>query len=375
VAIRSAIAAIEPYRPGLSVAEVKARSLGLEQVVKLGSNESAFPPPEAALRAAAQAAMDANRYPDPWLGELRAALASVHGVREDQVVPGAGADELIRLLAAVTLEPGRSCVFPWPGFPTHAQAALIAGARAVAVSTPPDRLDLEALLAAIDASTSLVCVATPNNPTGAAASRQQIEAFLDALPETVTCLIDEAYFEFADPELRAGGGELVAAGRPNVCAIRTFSKAYGLAGFRIGYAVTSPELADGLNRVRSMFNASEPAQAAALAALGAEAQLESRVEHVRAGRQRLTGLLAAAGLRPYPSQGNFVFAEVPGRAGGADSQAAAALADDLLRQGVIVRAMGGFGAPGAIRVTIGTRAEEELLADALSRARRHDGAA
>lgn len=370
MAIRSAIAAIEPYRPGLSVAEVKARSLGLEQVVKLGSNESAFPPPEAALHAAAKAAMDANRYPDPWLGELRAAVASVHGVREDQVVPGAGADELIRLLAAVTLERGRSCVFPWPGFPTHAQAALIAGARTIAVQTPPDRLDLDALLEAIDESTSLVCVATPNNPTGAAVSRQQVERFLDGLPETVTCLLDEAYFEFADPELRACGGELVSAGRPNVCAIRTFSKAFGLAGFRIGYAVTSPELADGLNRVRSMFNASEPAQAAALAALGAEAELDARVEHVRGGRQRLASLLATAGLRPYPSQGNFVFAEVPGGDGRPDGHAAAALADALLREGVIVRQMDGFGAPGAIRVTVGTRAEEEFLADALSSAGR-----
>jgi histidinol-phosphate aminotransferase len=362
VAIRSAIGAIEPYRPGLSVAEVRARSLGLERVVKLGSNESAFPSSEAALLAARRAASHANRYPDPWLGELRGALASMHGVGEDQVVPGAGADELIRLLAAVTLEPGRSCVFPWPGFPTHAQAALIAGARTVAVPTPPDRLDLGALLEAVDGSTSLVCLATPNNPTGAAVSRSEVEGFLQALPGTVTCLLDEAYFEFAEPELRAAGTELVAAGHPNVCAIRTFSKAYGLAGFRIGYAVASPGLADGLNRVRSMFNAGEPAQAAALAALADEAGLRARIEHVRRGRRRLARLLAGYGLRPYPSQGNFVFAEVPD---GAD-----ALADALLREGVIVRPMGGFGAPGAIRVTVGTESEEELLAAALTTVRR-----
>jgi histidinol-phosphate aminotransferase len=216
-------------------------------------------------------------------------------------------------------------------------------------------IDLDALLAAC-AGAKLVYLANPNNPTGTLVARREVRRLVDELPSDVLCVLDEAYAEYAEEE--PVGVELVRQGRERVCVLRTFSKVYGLAALRIGYAIASPEIADALNRVRPTFNVNQPAQEAALASLHETDAVRRRIVHTRAARDELYETLAAAGLDPIRSHANFVYADVPG--GDADG-----LADRLLRAGFIVRALRAFGAPGAIRVTVGTDDEMRLFAEAL----------
>ncbi|MGE0066501.1 MAG: histidinol-phosphate transaminase [Solirubrobacterales bacterium] len=364
--IRSALDEVEPYRPGLGIAEVKARFLGLERLVKLGSNELAMEPLEAAVEAAVRALSSSSRYPDPWATEIREALAERHHVDPDQVVFGNGADELIRLLAQATLEPGDGCAFPWPGFPTYRQAALVAGARVEAIATPPDDAGVAGLRASIGPQTRLVCFANPNNPTGAHAGHDEIVALAEGLQGTAILLLDEAYCGFVDPEAAVDGTDLVAEGRSNVCVLRTFSKAYGLAGLRVGYAVTAPRIARALEQVRTMFNVNVAGQAAALAAMGVQDEVDRRTEAVRERRVRLMSILFRGGLKVYPSQGNFVFCQARDELVDARVRRAEQIADALLERGVIVRRMDGFGASDGIRVTVGSDSELDFLEQALS---------
>jgi histidinol-phosphate aminotransferase len=285
------------------------------------------------------AAGDLNRYPDGGGTALREALAARHGVAVEQVVLGNGADELIRFCAVATLDAGDRAAFLWPSFPSYVAAAACCGAEAL------KRPDAKALG---ESGAKLIFLANPNNPTG---------LLSEPLPEGDRLLVlDEAYAEYADPE--PGGIGLVRDGMENVAVLRTFSKVYGLAGLRIGYAVASPRIADGLERVRPIFNANQPAQEAALASM--EADISGRIAHARVARARIHAILAEHGLRPLESQANFVYADVPGGDG-------PGLAQRLLREGVAVRALDGFGAPGAIRVTAGTDEENEIFAAALAR--------
>jgi histidinol-phosphate aminotransferase len=347
--------------------------LGLERIVKLASNEGAFGPLPAAVAAFEAASAELNRYPDGGGVRLREALAERHELPVGQVVLGNGADELIRLCATATLDPDNRAVFPWPSFPSYVTAAAASAARATAVPLAGRRFDLDALLAAVrarpdeparrrgdtpGAQARLVFLANPNNPTGALLDNAELKHFLDELPEDVLCVLDEAYADYAEPE--PDGIALLRAGRPSLCVLRTFSKVYGLAALRVGYALASPEIADALDRVRPIFNVNQPAQEAAFASLHEHHALAGRVGHARGERERMRAALAAAGLDPEPSQTNFVYADVPG--GDADG-----LTDRLLRAGFIVRALRGFGAPGAIRVTVGTREENEAFAETLAR--------
>ena len=333
------------------------RELGLERIVKLASNEGAFGPLPAAVAAFEGAAGELNRYPDAGGLRLREELAELHGVPLEQVVLGNGADELIRLCAVATLDPGDSAAFPWPSFPSYVSAAACSGAEAVRVGAG----DLGALR---ETGARLLYVANPNNPTGTLLDRAAVRGLLEGLPESTLCVLDEAYAEYADPQPE--GPALLREGLGPLCVLRTFSKVYGLAALRIGYALASPDVADVLDRVRPVFNVNQPAQEAALASLHERDAVAVRVQHARDARAFLHDALAAAGLAPVPSQANFVYADVPGGDG-------EALADALLREGFIVRALTGFGAPGAIRVTAGTNDENELFAAALKRVR--DGGA
>jgi histidinol-phosphate aminotransferase len=224
------------------------------------------------------------------------------------------------------------------------------------------RFDLDALLAEARSGARLIYLANPNNQTGVMVERAELVRFVDELPERTLCVLDEAYAEYADEE--PPGIELVREGRPQLCALRTFSKVYGLAAMRVGYAIASPEIADALDRVRNIFNVNQPAQEAALASLEQEHEVRGRIEHARRSRRRLHDALAAAGLVPEPSQANFVYADVPHDIALGDGELLAGL---LLREGIMIRALGGFGAPGAIRVTAGTDAENELFAEVLAR--------
>ena len=341
------------------MAELQA-SLGLERIVKLSSNEGAFGPLPAAVAAFEAAVAQLNRYPDGGGVALREALAERHGVSVDQVVLGNGADELIRLCAVATLDPGHAAAFPWPSFPSYATAARCGGAEALPVPLAGRAPDLDGLLeAARRPRTKLVYLANPNNPTGAVVDPAELRRFLLELPEQVLCVLDEAYAEYADPEPE--GPALLRSGAQRLCVLRTFSKVYGLAALRIGYALASPDVADALDRVRPIFNVNQPAQEAALASLGETDAVALRVSHARRARERLRETLAGAGLDPEPSQANFVYADVPDGDG-------AALAGRLLREeGMLVRELPGFGAPGGIRVTVGTDEENDAFAAALGR--------
>jgi len=353
---RRSIADLVPYEPGKPVEEVQ-RELGLDRVVKLASNEGPFPPFPAALEAIARAAGELNRYPDGGAYALRAALAERHGVAVDEIVVGAGADAVIDLLSQATLDPGDEIVCGWPSFPSYVLDAAKLGAVSRTVPLRDHRYDLDGLLAAIGPRTKLVYVCHPNNPTGTANTRDELERFLEDVPEHVLVVLDQAYFEYIDdPDYADGIEETFKAGR-RVVVLRTFSKIYGLAGLRVGYGVAPADVVVATSKVRRAFDVGATAQAAALASIGDDAELARRRTLNAAGRTQLEQVLRGHGLEPVgPSLGNFVYVEVgDGRA----------LFDELLRQGVIVRPLAGFGAPQAIRVSVGTPEENAIFAEAL----------
>ena len=352
---RASIADLVPYEPGKPVEEVQ-RELGLERVVKLASNEGPFPPFPAALEAIERAQHDLTRYPDGGVFRLRAALAERHGVAFEEVVVGGGADGVIDLLSQATLDPGDEIVCGWPSFPSYVLDALKLGATPVKVPLRDHVYDLDALAAAVGPRTKLVYLCHPNNPTGTANGRAELRAFVERMPEHVLTVVDQAYFEYIDdPEYADAVAELFKAGL-RVAVLRTFSKIYGLAGLRVGYGIAPADVVAATSKVRRAFDVTAPAQAAALASLDAHDELARRRELNAAGRERLAEILRAHGLEPVPSLGNFLYADV---GDGRD------LFERLLREGVIVRPLGGFGAPGAIRVTVGTPEENELFAVAL----------
>jgi histidinol-phosphate aminotransferase len=353
---------IVPYEPGKPVEEVQ-RELGLERVVKLASNEGPFGPFPEALEALAAAGPELNRYPDGGGYRLRAALADRHDVRFEEVALGAGADGVVDCLAQVALDPGDEIVCGWPSFPSYVITAAKLGAVAKTVPLGEGRYDLPAMLAAVTERTKLVYVCHPNNPTGTMNTRAELDEFFDQVPEHVLTVLDQAYFEYVDdPDYPDGIEEYAKRGR-RVVVLRTFSKIFGLAGLRVGYAVAPAEVVTAVGKVRRAFDITTPAQVAALASLaapGAAAELDRRRRLNREGRPALEEALREHGFEPVgPAVANFVFAEV-----GDDSRA---LFERLLEQGVIVRPTAGFGAPSAIRVTVGTPDENAYFREALGR--------
>ena len=319
------------------MAELQA-SLGLERIVKLSSNEGAFGPLPAAVAAFEAAVAQLNRYPDGGGVALREALAERHGVPLDQVVLGNGADELIRLCAVATLDPGDAAAFPWPSFPSYATAARCGGAEPLPVPLARARSRPRgAARGGPPAAHEARLPRQPEQPDGRRGGSGRATPPAHSNCRRCLCVLDEAYAEYADPEPE--GPALMRSGAPRLCVLRTFSKVYGLAALRIGYALASPDVADALDRVRPIFNVNQPAQEAALASLGETDAVALRVAHARRARERLRETLAGAGLDPEPSQANFVYADVPDGDG-------AALAGRLLREeGMLVRELPGFGAP------------------------------
>jgi histidinol-phosphate aminotransferase len=354
---RRSIADLIPYEPGKPIEEVQ-RELGLERVVKLASNEGPFPPFPAAVEAIERSARELNRYPDGGVYALRSALAERHGDAFEEVVVGAGADGVIDLLSQATLEPGDEIVCGWPSFPSYVLDALKLGAVPRKVPLRDHTYDLEGLLAAVGPRTKLVYVCHPNNPTGTANGRAELLAFLERLPDHVLGVVDQAYFEYVDDPDYPDCIEEVFNGGSRVAVLRTFSKIYGLAGLRVGYAVAPADVVAATSKVRRAFDVTATAQAAALASLGDQAELARRRGLNAEGRDALETMLRERGLDPVgPALGNFLYAEVGD---------GAALFDRLLRQGVIVRPLAGFGAPEAIRVTVGTADENAFFSDCLA---------
>jgi histidinol-phosphate aminotransferase len=353
---------IVPYEPGKPVEEVQ-RELGLERVVKLASNEGPFGPLPEALDALAAAAPELNRYPDGGGYRLRVALAERHDVRFEEIALGAGADGVVDCLAQVSLDPGDEIVCGWPSFPSYVITAAKLGAVAKTIPLRDGRYDLEGMLAAISERTKLVYVCHPNNPTGTMNTRAELDDYFARVPDDVLTVLDQAYFEYVDhPDYPDGIEEYLKLGR-RVVVLRTFSKIFGLAGLRVGFGVAPAEVVTAIGKVRRAFDITTPAQVAALASLdapGAAAEVERRRLANGEGRPALEEALREQGFEPVgPAVANFVFAEV-----GDDSRP---LFERLLEQGVIVRPTGGFGAPGAIRVTVGTPEENAFFRDALGR--------
>jgi histidinol-phosphate aminotransferase len=356
---KPAVRDIVPYEPGKPVEEVQ-RELGLERVVKLASNEGPYGPFPAALEALARVIPDLNRYPDGGAYRLRRALADRHGVRMEEIAFGAGADGVIDCLAQVSLEAGDEIVLGWPSFPSPVIDALKLGAVPRQIPLRDGHYDLGAMLDAIGPRTKLVYVCHPNNPTGTMNTRAELDEYFRRVPDHVLTVLDQAYFEYIDdPDYPDGIEEYLKPGA-RVIVLRTFSKIYGLAGLRLGYGVAPAAVAAAIGKVRRAFDVSQLAQEAALTSLGGAAEVERRRQDNAAQRPRVEQALRDHGFEPAgPAVANFVFAEA-----GEDSRP---LFEQLLREGVIVRPTHGFGAPGAIRVTVGTAEENEILAEALAR--------
>ncbi len=354
---------ISPYVGGRPIAEV-AREIGMDEagIVKLASNENPLGMSPAARQAIVDALTQTPRYPDNDGYALRQELAAHLGLPADWIVLGHGSSDILEMAARALLSESDSCVYAQYGFIVYQLAVQQAGARHIVVPARDYGHDLPAMAAAIEPSTRLVFVANPNNPTGTLASPEAVAAFLQRVPPDVVVMLDEAYVEYLDPSLRSDSIALLRK-HPNLVVSRTFSKAYGLAGLRIGYAAAHPALADVLNRVRSAFNTSTVAQAAALAALADADFLQRAVEINRAGMAQLTAAFDELGLHYLPSHGNFLLVRM-----GHDEQAGGRIGAALLKQGVIVRPVGNYGLGPWLRISVGLEAENARCIEALGSA-------
>lgn len=342
--VKPSLVGLDPYDPGESLSELCER-YGLSEVVKLNWNEGLFGPGPGVLEAAAAELENAWMYPEQSYTEFREAVAASIGVREAQIVPAHGIQALVLIVGSAFIAPGVRVVVPTPTYGLYAKAWSAAGADVERVPLRELRLDLEAMAAAARrVRARLVLVCDPNNPTGAHVEPSEWEAFLDRLPEETVVVADEAYGEFVAPDLRVRREQDVAEGR-RVIVLRTFSKLFGLAGLRLGYALAPEELAAYLDLVQEPFNVNRAALAAGRASLAVPGLVERRRRETAEAREVLARGMRDAGACPYPSQANFVLVEV-----GVDD---VALTEGLLRRGLLVRAGSEFGLPGFVRITVG----------------------
>jgi histidinol-phosphate aminotransferase len=358
--VRPSLLGLEPYRPGPSLSELKAEH-GLDEIAKLNWNEDLFGPLPGALDAVAAELERAWMYPEQAFTDLRESVAAWLEIPPERVVPAHGIQALIATVARVFVRDGDRVVVPRPTYGLYAQVSAAAGAEVIRVPCPELRHDLEAVAAAAgEASARLVWICDPNNPTGSLVELGEWETFLAALPEETVVVVDEAYREYVSPELRIRRERDVEAGRP-VVLLRTFSKIFGLAGLRLGYAVADEELAGFIDVVQEPFNVNRAALAAGRACLARPERVEERRRESAEARALLSRLLAEAGMEPLPSEANFVLVCV-GVDGGE-------LADALVRRGLLVRAGGEFGLDDYVRITVGPPPLMERAVDELVRAR------
>lgn len=357
------VRAIAPYQAGKPIAEV-AREFGLDEasIVKLASNENPFGIPESSRAAMAAAAAELGRYPDANGFELKAALSKRYNVPADWITLGNGSNDILEIAAHAFVQAGQSVVYAQYSFAVYALATQGVGARAIVVPAKNYGHDLDAMAAAIEPDTRLVFIANPNNPTGTFIPAADIEAFLNKVPDHVIVVLDEAYNEYLAPEHQFESADWVRK-YPNLMVSRTFSKAYGLAGLRVGFAIAQPHVTELMNRIRQPFNVNSLAQAAAIAALNDKEFLEQGAKNNAAGYQQFVEAFTELGLEFVPSYGNFVLVRV-----GDDEQAGARVNLALLKQGVIVRPVGNYGLPNWLRVSIGLPAENAVFIAALKKA-------
>lgn len=345
------------YQPGKPIDEVK-KELGLTQVIKLASNENPFGCSPKAKDAIIAHVEHTSLYPDGASVELTAALASLYGVETNQIVFGAGSDEVILMIARAYLSPGDETIMADRTFPQYKHNAEVEGATVVEVPLVDGTHDLDAMLAAVTPRTKVIWVCNPNNPTSTIVTKAQVERFLAAVPSSVMVVLDEAYAEYIVSEDYPDGVELISR-FPNVVVLRTFSKAYGLASLRIGYGIGRADVIRSINQVREPFNTTGFAQAAALAAVEDQAFIASCREANAQGIAYLVEQFERLGLRSFPAHGNFVLVDT--------KRDAKSVYEALLRRGVIVRGghTASIGFPTAVRVTVGSAEQNRTFIEAL----------
>jgi histidinol-phosphate aminotransferase len=349
------VAALRPYEPGKPIEELQ-RELGIGEPVKLASNENPLGPSPKAVAAMRAALGEVNRYPDGSCWAVSQKIAARHGVGVDQIFVAGGSVEVLNLLAFLFLRPGLNAVFSEHSFAIYGLATAAAGARSIAVPMKDGfYIDLDAMASAIDANTRIVFIDNPTNPAGTIVKRAQWQRFLMRVPEHVVIVADEAYFEFVRGAEYPDSLEDHDAGRMLV-TMRTFSKIFGLAGVRAGYAVARPDLVQLLHKVRQPFNVTSLAQAAVLAGMDDDEHVRATLVNNAAGLDYLEREFKRMGLAYVPSQANFILTEVG---------AGQAVFDRLLKLGVIVRPMGSYGWPNHVRISVGLPAENRKLIAAL----------
>ncbi len=355
----SHVRAIAPYLPGKPISEL-AREMGLDEaaIIKLASNENPLGTGELARRAIEAQLLDVARYPDGSGFDLKRALAQRHRVDDASIVLGNGSNDVLEMIGRAFLSAGTSAVYSAHAFAVYPLATQASGAASIVVPAKDFAHDLRAMAAAVRADTRVVWIANPNNPTGTFAPAAEVEAFLSRIPRAVIVVLDEAYYEYLPDDAQFDSMRWLER-FPNLVITRTFSKAYGLAGLRVGFAVAHPDVADLMNRVRQPFNVNTLAQAAAVAGLSDVAFVERSRELNRRGLRQIYSGLERLGRSYIPSFGNFLAFH---------AGAAASVYQRLLQQGVIVRPIAGYGMPEHLRVSVGLESENERFLQALQAA-------
>jgi len=355
--VRSAVFKLKPYTPGKPIEEVQ-RELGIDNIIKMASNENPLGPSPLGKQAVANMLDKLHIYPDANCFGLKHKLSEFLDYDMQGILIGNGSDELLKLLAETFLNPDDEIICAHPSFSEYDFAATIMGAKTVHVPLVNFTHDLKALLAAVTPRTKMVFICNPNNPTGTIVTGDEIDAFMAQVPEDVLVVFDEAYFEYVNNTSYTSGIKYARAGR-NVVVLRTFSKIYGLAALRVGYALTTPEIAAVVERVMEPFNVNALAQAAAVAALDDREHLMKSRELNQAGKEYLYKEFGQMGLNYVPTEANFIFVDVQ-----KDSKE---VFQQLLKQGVIIRSGDIFDHPTFIRVTIGNQAENARFIEGLKK--------
>lgn len=350
---RPSILSIEPYVGG------ESKIPGVNRIVKLSSNEGAFGPPPAAVEAYTALAKELHRYPDGHATALREAIGARFGLDPARIICGNGSDELLAYLILAYGGEGTELVMSDYGFVMYDLTGRYAGCKVIKVPERNLTIDVDAMLAAVGPRTRIVCIANPNNPTGTLLPGSEVRRLRAGLRSDILLVLDAAYAEYVtEPDFDPGQALVDASG--NTVMTRTFSKIFGLGGMRLGWAYAPPQVMDVLNRTRAPFNVNAPAQAAGIAALAEKGWVEKSVAHNVEWRARLSSALEAAGIKAWPSQGNFILADF------ATAEKAKAADAHLRARGLIVRAMGAYGLGQCLRITIGTSEECTMVAEALT---------
>ncbi|MDM8535462.1 histidinol-phosphate transaminase [Desulfobacterales bacterium HSG17] len=356
------ISCITPYVPGKPIEELE-REYGIDNSIKLASNENPLGPSPLAVKAIKESMSKLHRYPDGSGFYLVEKLSQKLNIPRGNFVLGNGSDDIIGMLSRVFLQPGDEVIIPKPSFLMYKIAVQCTGAEGIYIPLKSLNIDLEGIKNAVTSMTRMIFICNPNNPTGKIISRENFEKFIKEIPQDIIIVIDEAYIEFVRDIECLQGIDFAETGRnpgKNIVTLRTFSKAYGLAGLRIGYCITSPEIANLLNRVRMPFNTSIPAQVGACAALDDEIFLNKTIETVHQGLDFLYKSLENMGLEFFKTHANFFLIDVK-----RDSKE---IFEKMLRQGVIVRSMTSYGFPEYIRINVGTFEENQKFVKALKKA-------